>query len=980
MASSNNFYLNNIQNLSVNCETLEDIDSWESKLTFHELLTVIHININSLKAKWDELCFKLQPVLPYLDVLIFTEIDVNSEEAVCYQLENFHQISKCRVRKGGGGGVMVFYRDKFEIENMCYNIDQADNIALRLTHRVHQTEWLILAIYRSPKLVLNSFLDDLNFWLENATKKTDNLIMIGDINICLKKRGSNSRYVNTLNNHTLVPLIQEYTREEVSAGNVTRSSIDHINVRMKREYSYTSSVITDKVADHYFVALRVSKIAALLPTLRTGPVYREIPDNKLIQQKIEAIDWAKLKNNCENNPHQLYEEITKKFDTIYETSIRKIEVRDTKYHTPWVNERVKNEIELKRKLLKLWQNNKNNLFNWDRYKQQRNLVTNLIKKQKRIYTYKVFKEASGNMKKTWSLINCMMDRKKKDPIEDVLKKNFQTNDLLTLSNQLNKNFIDQIINIKIKNQGPDMSVNMSDFVPHSLYSSMYLRKARMADINAILKSMKQTGKGIDGLRNGDIIKNAPIFVPIITDLVNSMITEGVIPDGLKISCVSPLYKNKGKADEMINYRPVGSMPLIEKVLEKHINIQMKKYLAENEILPDFQHGFQSGKSTTTLLQDFADLVNTALDERKCVVILLLDLSFAFDALEHSLLLEKFKLIGITHPILTNFFFNRKQLTRIGDVKSELIDVNQGLCQGGINSPTWFNVYTYDIQHVKRTGILKMFADDSCIVSIHKDVRTAVTNAQADFIELQKYFYKNSIFLNEKKTEAMVLGFESKRLDMSALRIICHSRTCLHRRSYETSVCSCHRVDYTHNARYLGVFLDDDFKMKQHADTLARKLRVVHYKMKKINAERMPFSTKKVMYFSLVDSLIRYGVNIYSFAPQTELEKVCRVQRKIKKLLFWNREDVTILTPDQLYKLTLLTLNFHNSCYRQLVVQPYNLRQQDFYRTKLKTFTWGRRRLDYIVPQLLNTYCQEFIDETNKRLIKKNIKDSLVNNS
>ncbi|XP_026680049.1 uncharacterized protein LOC113467819 [Diaphorina citri] len=146
---------------------------------------------------------------------------------------------------------MVFYRDDFEIENMCYNIDQADNIALRLTHRVHKTNWLILAIYRSPKLVLNSFLEDVNFWLTNATKKTDNVIMIGDINICLKKKSTCVRYVNMLNNHTLVPLIYEYTREEVLAGNVTKSCIDHINVRMKREYNYSSSVITDKVADHF---------------------------------------------------------------------------------------------------------------------------------------------------------------------------------------------------------------------------------------------------------------------------------------------------------------------------------------------------------------------------------------------------------------------------------------------------------------------------------------------------------------------------------------------------------------------------------------------------------------------------------------------------------------------------------------------------------------------------------------------------------
>uniref|UniRef100_A0A8D9BBP9 Reverse transcriptase domain-containing protein n=1 Tax=Cacopsylla melanoneura TaxID=428564 RepID=A0A8D9BBP9_9HEMI len=90
------------------------------------------------------------------------------------------------------------------------------------------------------------------------------------------------------------------------------------------------------------------------------------------------------------------------------------------------------------------------------------------------------------------------------------------------------------------------------------------------------------------------------------------------------------------------------------------------------------------------------------------------LSLCFDTLEHAVLLEKFKQIGITHPIFQNFFLNRKQLTRLGEVKSDLKDVRQGLVQGGVTSPTWFNLYTYDIQYVKRTGVLKMFADDSCI--------------------------------------------------------------------------------------------------------------------------------------------------------------------------------------------------------------------------------------------------------------------------
>ncbi|KAL1448412.1 hypothetical protein WDU94_012393 [Cyamophila willieti] len=939
---------------------------------------VIHWNIRSIRNHWDLICAKLEPVLPHLDVLILSEINIKEEETSCYHLENFKQLSICRASRKGGG-VMMFYRDTFQVDNLSYNFDEAENLAIKLTHSAHKIEWLILAIYRSPKSILNKFLDDIDFWLRNASKKTDNIIMIGDINVCIKNKNStNLRYLNMLYSNTLVPLINDITREEVIDGRLTLSSIDHINVRMKRDFNYTATIITDKVADHYLVALCISKAGMQRSNAQNGPLYKQIIDNRKIQHEIDSTDWIAIKNKCADNPEKLYEEIVHKFSDIYESSKKTIKIRDTKLFTPWVNERVKKEIDLKQKLLQIWRNNKKNLFNYERYKIQRNAVTNLIKKQKRIYTYKKFQEAKGDMQKTWSLINDMMNRKKRDPVDVTIQKNFQSNDLETLSNQFNKNFSEQINKIKIKNQGPNMNVSMEEFVPQNTISSIYLRKASTKDIRIILKNMKKTGKGIDGIRNVDMINNWITFVPIITHLVNSFIEKSTLPDGLKISCITPLYKHKGKINEMSSYRPVGSMPVIEKVFEKHINIQIKKYLHENKIIPEFQHGFQSGKSTITLLQEFSNLVNTALDQRKCAVIVLLDLSLAFDTLEHSILLEKFNQVGITHPILQNFFLNRKQLTRLGEVKSELEDVRQGLVQGGVNSPTWFNVYTYDIQYVKRTGVLKMFADDSCIVSIHTDVQTAVANAQKDFIELQKYFFKNSIFLNEKKTEAMVLGFASRRMDMSEHRIICHTRECLENRSYENSSCSCHRVDYSTNVRYLGVFIDDQFKMKQHVFNLSKKLRIVNYKLVRINAERMPLSTKKTVYFSLVDSLLRYGVTMYTFAPQYVLDQVNRIQRKIKKLLFKDREDIVIFTPNQLSKLILLCLNFQNDKYRIVTEHRYTLRQQNFYRPKVYTISYGERRLEYAIPTLLNKYCNQFLDENDKKLLTKKIKDSLLN--
>ncbi|KAL1447170.1 hypothetical protein WDU94_015563 [Cyamophila willieti] len=936
---------------------------------------VLHINIRSIRTHWDLLCIKIKKLLSQLDLLLLTETNVKEEEALSYLLRPFTQINKCRIHRAGGG-VMVFYRDCLHIDDFHYNFDEAENINFKLTHLDTKFKCTVLVMYRPPKMNKERFLNDLNFWLQNGLKKDENIIMIGDINICtLKNNSNNTRYLNILNNSTLIPTIYKtITREEMVEGTLTTSCIDHINIRInnKNQYNATSSVITDKVADHYFIALRVSK-RDNGPRKRKPPEFIDIIDSRIVDSKILTTNWHDLGQI--ENPTELYNKIILQFNEIYMCATKTVQKKDNVRSLPWVNCKILQEINMKKALLQRWRNNKNNRIIYEHYKKQRNIVTNIIKKEKRIYMFKLFQEARGDMLKTWALINDMMDRKVKEPLETKLLRNFQSQDSKLLANNFNTNFISQINDIKTKNNGPVLDVHMIEFEPHSVASSMYLRKAKEKDVYDILRNMKKRGRGIDGLRNGDIIRNINILTPIITHLVNLMIRNAEIPIALKTSCITPLFKNKGNPDVLGSYRPVGSMPIIEKVLEKHMNIQTKKYLDANNIIPDFQHGFQSGKSTMTLLQDFADQINTALDQRKAVVILFLDLSFAFDTIDHERLLRKFNEIGMTHPIWKNYFDQRKQVTRVGNTISPDISVKQGLIQGGINSPTWYNVYTYDVKYVQRTTNLKMFADDSCILSINHDVRTAVANAQRDFINLQKYLYNNHIYLNEKKTEALVLGFQSKRIDMNEHKIYCHSRQCLYDKTYETS-CTCHQIEYKQDAKYLGVHIDNEFRMKTHVINLCKKLRILRYKFNKVNADKLPMTTKRTIYFSLIDSLLRYGVTLYMYSTCQLLNPLYNLQKRILTFLF---KDVNVhcLNPEQLNKYVLLSTNFFNERYRILNPQPYNLRAQRFRRARVYTIQYGDRRLDYLIPSLLDTYCRDFLHEEKMFQIKEKIKQRLL---
>lgn len=792
-----------------------------------------------------------------------------------------------------------------------------------------------------------------------------------------KKSNYNTKYRNLLYNNSVIPSISKVTREEIRDGRLSTSCIDHVNYRFNRHfYTGISSVITDKLADHYFIALRITAKNNSVNSTRSHqyspPELINILDNRHVQNKIQETDWDELRKI--EDPNVLYQTVISRFNNIYKEATKTIQKRDTKHSLPWINDRIKFEIEKKKDLLQKWRNDKNNLLMYEQYKKQRNITTNTLKKEKRIYIFKLFQEAKGNSLKTWKIINDILSRKIKEPIDQKLQVNFKTTDLSNLANRFNLNFVQQITDIKDKNSGPVLDVQ---FVNHQLQcekTSMYLRKAKEKEIRDILKRMKKTGKGIDGLRNMDLICNDIIFSPLITHLINLMLTHSIIPDQLKISSITPLYK-KGPADVLGNYRPVGTLPIIEKVFEKYVNNVTRKYLEENDIIPQFQHGFQRNRSTITLLQDFSNKVYTALDQRKFVIVIFLDLSFAFDTCDHSRLLVKFRELGMSHNIFKSYFEARKQVTRIGTHLSDQIRVNNGLVQGGVNSPTWYNVYTHDVKYLKRKGDLLQFADDSCILSVHTELEQAVKNAQSDFINLQKYLYNNHIFLNEKKTEALIICNQALLKNQVQHKIYCHSRSCLENKTYE-QICNCHQLEYADRAKYLGVFVDKEFKMNEHADTLTKKLRILKFKFNKINADHFPLSAKKMIYFSLVDAVLRYGVTLYTHAPQYAMNPLNSLQRKIRNFLF-GQYHLPILTPQQLATYVLLCMNFYDRKYRQLTNQPYNLRIQRFARPRVYTIQYGEKRLEYILPTLLNKYCQEFLEEENKFLIKRKIRDTIL---
>lgn len=970
---SNYNLLNNIQNVIIDSQDFEEVVQWKQNIKENNHLTCVHLNIKSIRKYWDTFLLAVEPVLDQIDVMVLTDVNAKDEEVSVYKLEGFMQIRKCRL-KGLCGGIVVYYKEKFKIEQIMYSFDQAENINFKLFDSTKKLLYIILAVYRPPNNDIPSFITDLQWWLENATQKSDSVLMVGDINICLAKKTSHATsYKNLLASQGLLPLIKSFTREEMLLGKPTFSCIDHINIRLRHKCEISSAVISEKIADHYFVTVQIYK-NEIRPTERRSLKqvrYVKIRNEQKIQEKISQFNWSEIEHYQE--PEQIYQKIVDIFQDIYEkhSSLKPRTKKDDLF--PWVNYEIKVHIAEKKNLYQRWRKNKSNLILYETYKTKRNEVTNMIKKQRRIFIFKKLRDAKGDVKKTWRVLNFILDKKEREPNEAILSKNFETHDFVQLANTFNNNFKTQIKKLKEDNTGPSFSLDFCDHELQNTVTSLHIKPPSIIEISKIIDNLRITGPGSDGILPADVKKNSLVLRRIITYLIRRIIETERIPDEMKISCITPLYK-KGDVKSHGNYRPVGSLCFIEKILEKYIETRTKKYLTENEIIAPFQYGFQPNKSTTTLLENFSKILNHALDRRKYIIILFLDLTRAFETLDHENLLNKFKSIGFRSQLFRNYLFNRTQVTKVGKTNSEKVVIEDGLVTGGITSPGWFNIYTYDIKYLNLKSHLLMFADDSCIVSIHTNLEKAVENAQEDFMKIQKYFYNNDIYINESKTEAIAMGTARGMANIEQHRVKCHSRSCLYTESYKSG-CPCENIKYSENCRYLGVNIDMSFKMKTHVEIMCKKLRIINYQFRKGNTCILSKKTKALLYHALVESIIRYGVTLYTYSPQYVLDPLLSVQKKILHYLFGENTQA-YLQPHNLAKLAILLSNFKNQEYRRKKETKYNIRQQNF-QSSIAYTKYGERLVSFIMPQLLNKYCNDYINEEKIYIVKEKFKEQLL---
>ena len=304
------------------------------------------------------------------------------------------------------------------------------------------------------------------------------------------------------------------------------------------------------------------------------------------------------------------------------------------------------------------------------------------------------------------------------------------------------------------------------------------------DLKEIITKSPCPSSSLDPMPSWIVKQQLNTLLPPITSLINMSLAEGNVPASLKSAIIVPLLK-KSTLDRNIlkNYRPVSNLPFISKVLERVVARQLNEHMSNHNLHEPLQSAYKQFHSTETALIKVHNDIMWAMERKGVTILLLLDLSSAFDTIDHQVLITRLQdLIGVSDTTLswfTSYLSDRTQRVCIDGSFAISQILHYGVPQGSVLGPLLFLIYILPIGDIIRKYEMEFhtYADDTQIyVSVCptscNGVRTAVCKLEQCVCKVQNWMSANFLKLNAEKTEVMAFGFRAQlaKFALSSIRI------------------------------------------------------------------------------------------------------------------------------------------------------------------------------------------------------------------
>lgn len=859
-----------------------------------------------------------------------------------------------------GGGTAILFRD-----NIC--VTKVDTAELQcFEYSIWNVKssadcFRLVIVYRPPNTNTSTFITEFCDLIDSLILCKDQLLITGDFNFHMNDLNDNNagRFKDILESTGLT--------QHVSGPTHTHGHTLDLIITRTSECILNGPPIVDRLfSDHFSVVCELKRAKPRITRVKSS--YR----------KLKSIDVAALKtdlaqsNLCLDPPDDLNSlvacynnTLTTVLDQHAPVITKEITIRPS---VPWFNNDIYQLKKLRRKAEKKWRLTKAE-SDLNNYKLMKNKTTRLMNQAKCEYYTDFINANKSDQRKLFKAVKSLFK--------------FQDNlsfpeypDKTILSNEIGEYFIQKIVNIRSELDSADIDgscdIEESEDVLQSRTQGDLLvsfNPLTHKDTNELIsKSLKKYCK-LDPMPTALVSDCQDVLTHIITKIINLSIENGEVPQDWKEALVYPVPKKANQNMDFNNLRPVSNLSFISKLTERAIYNQLHKHMVTNSLYPKMQSAYRKLHSTETALLKTQNDILLNMNSQQVTLLVLLDLSAAFDTVDHSILLQRLSCFGVTDKALSwfkSYLTGRTQRVSVCGSVSKPFSLNFGVPQGSCLGPLLFIIYSSDLFRVinKHLQDVSAFADDTQIyISFKPDSAASqdfATQVMLNCVDdVKKWMTKSKLKMNESKTEVLLIGTRQQ------LKKINHG---------SISIGNDEIAPVT-TARNLGCWFDSNMSLKTH---IAKTCSAAYFHLRNIKRIRkfLTVDITATLVHAFITSKIDYCNSLLYGLPDCDLIKLQRIQNAAARLIT-NTSRFNHITPTLAelhwlpvkcridYKILLITFKAIHNLAPAYIKQLISVKQSSKYSLRSDTGitlqvplarsykTLGDRSFTYAAPKLWN---------------------------
>lgn len=455
------------------------------------------------------------------------------------------------------------------------------------------------------------------------------------------------------------------------------------------------------------------------------------------------------------------------------------------------------------------------------------------------------------------------------PSKDIAKSNKE------IADKFNTYFLDKVTNIRktfgcVKPPNPSNSVGVpkwTSFISISLES-----------LKRIINNLKNKQCILDPVPAKVLKVSMDILMEPLQDIINMSLHSGIFPSNLKSALVRPVLK-KANLDpcDLVNYRPVSNLPYLSKILETVVVDQFLAHVHGNGLLTEYQSAYRRGHSCETALLRVHDSIWRSLDAGVPAMLIMLDISSAYDTIDHQILLStlrtRFGITGTPLSWIESFLTDRSQSVMVRDAVSDHVPVPFGSPQGSKMSCQLFVAYMQPLADLLESFGLDMafqvYADDHQLMPTcqSRDIHVTMPRINHIMRAIKEWMNKSCLKLNDSKTEVIIFTRPSLKKYVPASITILDGL-------FQLKDC----------VKNLGVNMDSALTMETYVSNMCRK---ANFQLAKIRQIRhgMSNDVAKQLVNWLVIPHLQYCNSLLVGTTKEQLLKLQRTQNAAIRTIF-----------------------------------------------------------------------------------------------